>query len=110
MPGTTPLLTSGAVLDESDRIALVEAALDLRIAAGVNSRRFERNFARYFGLRKAHLTNSGSSANLVALKKIDSWSQGDFVEKGGWATVPGSKSPEQVSAVAKACALLLAGV
>ena len=50
------------------------------------------------------------SANLAALKKVDSWSQGEFVEKGGWATVPGSNSPEQVSAVAKACALLLASV
>lgn len=49
------------------------------------------------------------SANLTALKKADAWSQGDFVEKGGWATVPGSNSPEQVSAVAKACAVLLAG-
>ena len=47
------------------------------------------------------------SSTLSALKKIDSWSQGDFVEKGGWATVPGSNSPEQVSAVAKACAVLL---
>jgi hypothetical protein len=53
---------------------------------------------------------AGVSANLTALKKVDSWSQGDFVEKGGWAAVPGSNSPEQVSAVAKACALLLASV
>lgn len=48
------------------------------------------------------------STNLAALKKIDSWSQGEFVEKGGWATLPGKNSPELVSAVAKACALLLA--
>lgn len=47
------------------------------------------------------------AANLAALKKVDSWSQGDFVEKGGWATLPGSNPPDQVSAVAKACALLL---
>lgn len=72
VPGVTPLLASGAVLDESDRIALVEAALEMRIAAGVSARRFERNFARYFGLRKAHLTNSGSSANLVALSSLTS--------------------------------------
>jgi len=51
---------------------------------------------------------SDVSANLVAFKKVDSWSQGEFVEKGGWATLPGSNSPEQVSAVAKACAQLLA--
>ena len=48
------------------------------------------------------------SANLAALKKVDSWSQGDFIEKGGWATVPGSKASDQLSAVAKACASLLA--
>jgi hypothetical protein len=47
------------------------------------------------------------SANLAALKKVDSWSQGDFIEKGGWATTPGSKASDQLSAVAKACALLL---
>jgi len=49
------------------------------------------------------------SGKLAELKKIDAWSQGDFVEKGGWATVSGSSSPEQVSAVAKACASSLAG-
>lgn len=46
-------------------------------------------------------------ANLAALKKADSWSQGDFVEKGGWATLSGDNPTDQVSAVAKACASLL---
>ncbi|HTI49070.1 MAG TPA: hypothetical protein VMB76_21125 [Casimicrobiaceae bacterium] len=46
--------------------------------------------------------------HLAALKKVDSWSQADFVEKGGWATTPGSKETGQVAAVAKACASLLA--
>jgi hypothetical protein len=50
------------------------------------------------------------SVNLAAFKKVESWSQGDFVEKGGWATAPGSKASDQVSAVARACALLLADV
>ena len=53
-------------------------------------------------------TATDAAANLAALKKVDAWSQGDFVEKGGWAGAAGSKAPEQVSAVAKACALLLA--
>ena len=48
-------------------------------------------------------------ANLAALRKVDTWSQGDFVEKGGWAAVPGNNSSARVAAVAKACALLLAG-
>ncbi|MCW7538892.1 hypothetical protein OOT46_13685 [Aquabacterium sp. A7-Y] len=48
------------------------------------------------------------AVNAAALKKIDAWSQGEFVEKGGWAAVPGNNSAERVSAIAKACAVLLA--
>ena len=48
-----------------------------------------------------------SVANLAALRKVETWSQGDFVEKGGWATMPGSNSSDRVSAVARACAVLL---
>lgn len=47
------------------------------------------------------------AGNLVALKKADSWSQGEFVEKGGWATAPGSAANGQVSQIARACAALL---
>ncbi|QIO31356.1 hypothetical protein [Bradyrhizobium sp. 1(2017)] len=44
-----------------------------------------------------------ASANLVEMKKATySWDQSKFVEKGGWATMPGSTEPN--SAVAKACA------
>jgi hypothetical protein len=47
------------------------------------------------------------AVNLVALKASDSWSRGEFVEKGGWATLPGSIAAGQVTAVARACAALL---
>jgi len=45
-------------------------------------------------------------ANLVELKKVSSWQQDTFIEKGGWATFPGMSSPER--GVAQACANLLA--
>jgi len=47
-----------------------------------------------------------ASANLVELKKVNSWQQDTFIEKGGWATFPGMTSPER--GVAQACANLLA--
>lgn len=72
VPGVTPILSSGAVLDEDDRAALAESAIEMRIAARVDARRFEAAFARTLGLRKAHLTNSGSSANLLALSAFTS--------------------------------------
>jgi hypothetical protein len=44
-----------------------------------------------------------ASANLAEMKKAAyAWDQSKFVEKGGWATMPGSTEPN--SAVAKACA------
>ena len=47
--------------------------------------------------------NTDAVANLAALKKISSsWEQGNFVEKGGWATRPGAASPDYV--LASACA------
>ncbi|AGS69515.1 lipopolysaccharide biosynthesis protein RfbH [Streptomyces collinus] len=71
-PGVDEIWPSGAVLGPEDRAALVEAALDMKIAAGTHSRRFESRFARYMKHRKAHLVNSGSSANLLALSALTS--------------------------------------
>ena len=45
---------------------------------------------------------AGASANLAEMKKATSWNQSTFIEKGGWATMPGSTEPD--SAVARACA------
>jgi hypothetical protein len=48
---------------------------------------------------------AGAVANLVELKKVSSWQQATFVEKGGWATLPGSDLAN--SSVARACADML---
>lgn len=48
----------------------------------------------------------GAGANLDEMKKVSSWQQGSFIEKGGWATMPGTEAPN--SSVARACAELLA--
>jgi hypothetical protein len=49
------------------------------------------------------LQNSDAKANLAALQKISlNWEQGDYLEKGGWATLPGATSPDY--RLARACA------
>ncbi|WP_019925194.1 lipopolysaccharide biosynthesis protein RfbH [Nocardia sp. BMG111209] len=70
VPGVTEIQSSGAHLDPDDRTALAAAALDMRIAAGALAHRFETSFARRIGMRKARLTNSGSSANLLAITAL----------------------------------------
>jgi hypothetical protein len=46
-----------------------------------------------------------ATANLAELKKVNSWMQDSYIEKGGWATFPGMTSPDR--GVAQACATLL---
>ena len=46
-----------------------------------------------------------AETNLASLAKIDSYNRYTFIEKGGWATMPGSKEPD--SAVARGCAEVL---
>jgi hypothetical protein len=46
-----------------------------------------------------------ASLNMVELKKVNSWMQDSYIEKGGWASFPGMDSPER--GVAQACANLL---
>ncbi|MFB4301777.1 lipopolysaccharide biosynthesis protein RfbH [Actinomadura sp. NTSP31] len=70
VPGETLVMPSGADLNEDDRAALVEAALNLRIAAGPSALALERELGRTLRRRKVHLTNSGSSANLLALTAL----------------------------------------
>ena len=53
------------------------------------------------------LQNSDAKANLAVLQKISTnWEQGDYLEKGGWATPPGATSPDYQ--LARACAEKLA--
>jgi len=49
--------------------------------------------------------SADAGANLVEFKKVSSWQQGSFIEKGGWATMPGGESAN--AAVAQACATML---
>ncbi len=46
-----------------------------------------------------------ASANMAELKKVSSWMQDTYIEKGGWATFPGMTGPDR--GVAQACANLL---
>ena len=49
-----------------------------------------------------------AAVNMVELKKVSSYQQGSFIEKGGWATLPGSDRAD--SAVACACGEMLSSL
>ena len=67
-----PVPVSGRVYDSTDMKYLVESSLDFWLTSGRYATKFEKDFAKFFGLKKALLTNSGSSANLLALSALTS--------------------------------------
>jgi len=83
VPGVTPIPASGKVFDQNELQALVEAALDFWLTTGRFAARFERQFARFMGVRYAILVNSGSSANLLAVSCLTSRKLGERRLKPG---------------------------
>jgi len=78
-----PVPVSGRVYDEEDLINLVDSSLDFWLTSGKYAEKFEKDFAKFFGLRSALLTNSGSSANLLAVSALTSAKLGDRQLKPG---------------------------
>src|ERR1700735_4908778 len=77
IPGVSPVPVSGKGIDAADISAVVDSALDGWFTTGRFGESFERNLARFVGVRSASLVNSGSSANLIALSALCSPKLGD---------------------------------
>ncbi len=76
-PGSSPVPISGRVFDEEELELLVESSLDFWLTTGRFAEQFEREFAKFVGVREAVLVNSGSSANLLAVSALTSHRLGD---------------------------------
>ena len=61
---------SGKVLGSAELDAMLDASLDLWLTAGRFNQKFERELAAYLGVPAVFTTNSGSSANLLALASL----------------------------------------
>lgn len=72
IPGKTPISYSGRVHDWRELTNLVDASLDFWLTAGRYADAFEEKLARFLGTRYCMLTNSGSSANLLAVSSLTS--------------------------------------
>ena len=71
-PGVSPIPASGKVLSGSDYAMMAEAVLDGWLTTGRFNDLFETELASFLGVNHAITTNSGSSANLLALSTLTS--------------------------------------
>lgn len=62
----------GRKFDDEEMVNLVDSALDFWLTTGRFAQQFEREFAEFMGVKHCLLTNSGSSANLLAFSALTS--------------------------------------
>lgn len=71
------------VYDHDEMLNLVDSSLDFWLTAGRYHDKFEKNLAKFLGVRFANIVNSGSSANLLAFMTLTSPLLGDRRLKRG---------------------------
>lgn len=71
------------VYDHEEMCNLVDSALEFWLTSGRYTEEFEREFAKYLGIRFCSLVNSGSSANLNAFMALTSPLLGERQVKPG---------------------------
>jgi len=83
IPGVSSVPYAGRVYDADEMVALVDASLDFWLTAGRFAQQFEKEFASFLGMNYCLLTNSGSSANLLAVSSLTSPKLGSRALRAG---------------------------
>ena len=83
IPGKTFVNYGGRYFGEEELVSLVDSSLDFWLTAGPWAHRFEKRFADWLGVKFCSLTNSVSSANLLAFMALTSSELGERRIKRG---------------------------
>lgn len=81
--GETYVNYGGRFFDEKEMVNLVDSSLDFWLTSGPWVKKFETKMAEYLGIKFCSLTNSGSSANLLAFMALTSQELGERRIKRG---------------------------
>jgi len=83
IPGKTIVPVSGKVFGKKEVQMLVSSSLDFWLTTGRYNQEFEKQLGNFLGIKFAMTTNSGSSANLLALSSLTSEQLGERSLKPG---------------------------
>lgn len=83
VPGQSRVNYAGRVYDEKELVNLVDSALEFWLTTGRYADQFEKRLAKFIGVKYCSLTNSGSSANLLAVAALTSPKLGQRALKKG---------------------------
>lgn len=77
IPGETFVNYGGRYFNADEMVNLVDSSLDFWLTAGPWAQKFEKEFAKWLGVKFCSLTNAGSSANLLAFMALTSAELGE---------------------------------
>lgn len=83
IPGKTFINYGGRFFNDEEMVNLVDSSLDFWLTAGPWAHKFETRLAQWLGVKHCALTNSGSSANLLAFYALTSPKLGERRIKKG---------------------------
>lgn len=83
IPGKSKVNYAGRVFNQIELVNAVEASLDFWLTEGRYSEEFSEKISEFLGIKHILLTNSGSSANLLAFSALTSEKLGDRRLKPG---------------------------
>jgi CDP-6-deoxy-D-xylo-4-hexulose-3-dehydrase len=90
----------GRVFDEKEIINLIDSSLDFWLTTGKYAAKFEEDFAKYLGVKHCSITNSGSSANLLAFMALTSHKLGERrIKKGDEVITVAAAFPTTVAPI-----------
>jgi CDP-4-dehydro-6-deoxyglucose reductase, E1 len=83
VPGVSRINYAGRVFDENELVNLVDSSLDYWLTEGRFAELFSQKISNFLNIQNVILTNSGSSANLIAFSALTSEKLGDRRLKPG---------------------------
>jgi CDP-6-deoxy-D-xylo-4-hexulose-3-dehydrase len=99
IPGVTKIQYSGPSFDDKELVALTDAILDGWFGVGKRANLFEEQFSKLIGQDFGILTNSGSSANLLAISALKSRQCEKRLVGGDEVIVPATAFPTTVNPI-----------
>lgn len=99
VPGTTKIHYAGRVFDEKEIIAMTDSVLDFWLTLGKYTDKFEENFSKSLRIKHTILTNSGSSANLLAVSALCSQQFRDTLKPGDEVIIQATTFPTTLNPI-----------
>jgi len=100
-PGADMIRYAGAIYDEEEIKNMINAILDGWFGVSKYARRFESELSRFLGVKRTIITNSGSSANLLAVSALLSsrLSEGERLKPGDEVITPALTFPTTLNPI-----------